>query len=411
MTNPLNRRDLLKSVFGSRLGTASGSIARAEATPHMPPVRVGVIGVGRRSFLKLTPAGAIMLSASARTRGAWRRAEITWYDATTWGVEGKGWQDTERFFDRLPARARGFVRDAVWNESRHSAGVSLRFATDSPAIHVRYRLRSDNLALEHMPATGVSGIDLYAEDGYGVERWVNVTHPRSQEAEAVWAENLAPGRRRYTAYLPLYNGVDALEIGVPNGESFEPIPPRTERPLLFYGTSIMHGASASRPGMAIPAILGRRLHHPTINLGFSGNARMEPEVAALLAELDPCLFVLDALPNMNEEMINERATAFVRRIRAARPQTPILLVEDRSFTNAPFFPDRVEGHRRNRVALRNAYEQLRNAGMDHLHYLTGPSLLGFDGEASPDGSHPSDLGMMRYADAYEPAINHALGRF
>lgn len=367
--------------------------------------------MNRRQFLSTASAGAVFVTASPRSRAESRAADVTWHDATTWGVEGKGWTDTKRFFDRLPARAQGAVRAAVWNESRHSAGISVRFTTDSPAIHVRYRLMSDNLALEHMPATGVSGVDLYAEDGYGVERWVSVTHPRSQDIEAVWAEKLAPGKRRYTAYLPLYNGVDTLEIGVPEGESFAPIPPRSERPILFYGTSIMHGASASRPGMAIPAILGRRLHHPTINLGFSGNATMEPEVAELLSELDPCLFVVDALPNMHEEMINERAAAFVRRIRAARPQTPILLVEDRSFTNAPFFPDRVEGHRRNRAALRAVYETLRNEGLDHLHYLTGPALLGYDGEASPDGSHPSDLGMVRYADAYEPAINHALGRF
>ena len=68
--------------------------------------------------------------------------------------------------------------------------------------------------------------------------------------EAILAEGLAPGTRRYTLYLPLYNGVESLEIGVGRGVSFEPVPPRDEKPLLFYGTSILHGACASRPGMA-----------------------------------------------------------------------------------------------------------------------------------------------------------------
>ena len=77
------------------------------------------------------------------------------------------------------------------------------------------------------------------------------------------------------------------------GHSFNPLNPRQEKPILFYGTSIMQGACASRPGLAIPAILGRRLKRPTINLGFSGNGIMEPEIASLLAEQDPCVFVID----------------------------------------------------------------------------------------------------------------------
>src|SRR5262249_30080939 len=44
-----------------------------------------------------------------------------WYDARDLAVEGKGWNDTKAFYDRLPARAEGVVRGPVWGLSRQSA--------------------------------------------------------------------------------------------------------------------------------------------------------------------------------------------------------------------------------------------------------------------------------------------------
>ncbi|MDH3651580.1 MAG: hypothetical protein OEQ53_17990, partial [Saprospiraceae bacterium] len=130
-----------------------------------------------------------------------------------------------------------------------------------------------------------------------------------------------------------------------------------------------------------------------------------------LAELDPSVYAIDCLPNMNDDMISERAAPLVRQLRQARPGTPILLVEDRSFTNTPFFPQRRERHRSNRIALNQAYQGLLAEGIQNLFYLAGDHLLGLDGEAATDGSHPNDLGMMRYADAYEPALRAILKQY
>ena len=339
------------------------------------------------------------------------KGEINWYNAKDIGVEGKGWTDTKRYFDRLPRKAEGVVRDPVWDLSRHSAGMCLRFETDSPNIYVRYKLHLESLSMFHMPATGVSGVDLYGEDGEGIDRWVSVVGPEEQKVEKSIAKGLAPGYRKYTLYLPLYNGVDKMEIGIDNGNFFNPLHPRKEKPILFYGTSIMQGACASRPGLAIPAILGRRLRRPTINLGFSGNGIMESEVASLLAELDPCVFVIDCLPNMNESSIRERTVPLVKKLRESHNKTPILLVEDRSFTNTPFFPSLKIHHHKSRTALKNAFSELVDLGVDHIYYLDGDNLLGKDGEAATDGSHPNDLGMTRYADAYEPVLRSILKQF
>ena len=368
----------------------------------------------RRQFINQILGGSMTLAFTPNLFAQnfnFSEDDVDWYDVKEFGVEGKGWSETKKFFDRLPAKAEGFVRDQVWNLSRDSAGMCFRFVSDSPNIYVRYELSRESLSMTHMAATGHSGVDLYAQDGMGIDRWVAVVRPGKQKMDTTLAKDLAPGSRRYTLYLPLRNGVESLEIGVVRGQSFTALSPRNEKPIVFYGTSIMHGACASRPGMAFPSILGRRLRRPIINLGFAGNGRMEIEVGSLLVELNPCVFVIDCLPNMNESTVSERAVPLVKKIRETHEKTPILLVEDRSFTSTRFFPARKQRHQKNRIALKNAFKELQNLGIKNIFYLDGDNLLGQDGEAATDGSHPSDLGMVRYADAYEPALRAILRQF
>ena len=337
---------------------------------------------------------------------------LIWRDVSDWGIEGRGWpaSDVARFYDRLPAKAERVVRPPVWSLSHHSAGMMTRFDTDATDIHVRYRLTSGNLAMAHMPATGVSGIDLYALDENGKPRWVSVNRPSGgPEIKNALATGLDPGLRRFSAYLPLYNGVEKLEVGVAETAQFTGVAPRIAKPLVFWGTSITHGACASRPGMPHPAILGRRLDMPVINLGFSGNGKMEIEVAALISEIDAAAFVIDCLPNITAPEVAERTEPLVRKLRDVRPDTPIVLVEDRTYGNAWIRRSSRERHRDSRAALLRAHDNLIESGIRNLHYLRGAELLGDDDEATTDGSHPNDLGFMRQADAFEPVLRQALG--
>ena len=334
--------------------------------------------------------------------------QINWHDIQSWGVEGKGWTDTEQYFDRLPAAARRQVRPAVWDLSRHTAGMSARFITDASDIHVRYSLIDKRLAMPHMPATGVSGVDLYAEDTHGIDRWVAVSQPEEQTVETILAQNIRPGERPYTLYFPLYNGVKSMEIGLPENAMLNPIGPRSEKQLVFYGTSITQGACASRPGMAFTAILGRWLNKPVINLGFSGNGQMETAITTCLTELEACIYIIDCLPNMAADLVAERTAPLVHQLRAAKPDTPILLVEDRSYTNAVFLPAHDEQNQRRRTALRHTYSRLKEGGVNALYYLEGAHILGDDGEGATDGSHPNDLGMLRCARAYHPILQEVL---
>lgn len=352
-------------------------------------------------------------SVSAQTKPATPAApELEWHDVSEWDVEGRAWPDDERlrFYDRLPAAAEKTVRDAVWNLSRDSAGMMARFETDATEIWVHYELHDDGIAMAHMPATGVSGVDLYARDENGKWRWVQVSKPASKEVKASLIKGLAPGYREYAAYLPLYNGVEYLKIGVAKGAKFKGLPPRSEKPIVFYGTSITHGACASRPGMVHTAILGRRFDHPVVNLGFSGNGRLEPEVGEFLKRIDAAVFVLDCLPNLNADQVRERAIPLVTQLREAHPETPIVLVEDRRNTNSWITPARKAHHDANHAALHEAFDKLQADGVPNLHYIPGDDLLGDDGDGATDGSHPNDLGFMRQSDIFEPILRKALGQ-
>jgi hypothetical protein len=212
-------------------------------------------------------------------------------------------------------------------------------------------------------------------------------------------------------YLPLYNGVNQVEIGLPDGSKLEKADPRgpgERKPIVFYGTSITQGGCASRPGMVHAAIVGRRLNYPVINLGFSGNGRMEAEVARLMAELDPSVYVIDCLPNIDAQAVTERTAPLVSILRQAHPNTPILLVEDRSYTNGFLQPPRRERNVTSRVALKAVYDQLKSAGDKNLYYLEGDKLLGADGDDTVDSSHPTDLGFTRQADAFEKVLRPTL---
>ncbi|MBK7404369.1 MAG: SGNH/GDSL hydrolase family protein [Phycisphaerales bacterium] len=367
--------------------------------------------LNRRSFLAASGAAAGAIATGAASASVVRRraaAEPRWRDVREWGVEGRGWSHTERYFDRLPARAKGVVPDPVWNLSRHASGMSVEFETDATEIRVRYALHAKSLAMSHMAATGVSGLDLYGLDG-DRWRWGAVFRPEAQENEGVLVSGIDAGRRRWRVYLPLYNGVESLEIGLPDDATFGPIAPRTERSVVFYGTSILHGACASRPGMAWPSIVSRRIDRPAINLGFSGNGRMEPALADLLAEIDAAAYVIDCAPNMSPELIAERTAPFVTILRRARPETPVVLVEDRSYGYGWLKRASRERNEQNHAALRAAYRELLERGTPGLSYVEGGVLLGEAGaEAMTDGSHPNDLGMTLYAEAIAPVLGQVL---
>ncbi len=339
-------------------------------------------------------AGTLLDAAEASREP---ESTLLWYDPRRLVIEGKGWADTEKFYERLPARAQPQVTEMVWTLGKRTAGLAVRFATDSKTIAAVW---DGGGAMNHMAATGNSGLDLYAKrEG----RWVfcGVGRPQPQRTTATLIAGVSGELTEYLLYLPLYRDVTELLIGIePDARMVRPPsrPAQRAKPIVFYGTSITQGGCASRAGMCHPAILGRRLDREVINLGFSGAGKMEPEMARLLGELDATVFVLECLPNMTTDMVRERVRPFVRILREARPATPILLVE------SPFDAPHNPGNH----ALREAFVELVRDGVSRLYYLPGESQLAGAENGTVDGVHPTDLGFHRMAVAYEPILGAIL---
>lgn len=367
------------------------------------PVACLLLGVTRSSAQNVPAPKASAGEASQR---------IEWHDVTQWGAEGRAWPDRPRqnWFDRLPAAAEVTVPPRVWTLGRDSAGLVVYFRTDAARISLDAELKRKELAGPNMSAIAASGFDLYARDATGQWRWAGSTRKPQLSGRQSLISGLIPVMRDYALYLPLYNGVTKLSVGVAPDAKFIPVPPRAEKPIVFYGTSITQGGGASRPGMTHVAILGRRLNLPVVNLGFAGNGRMDAAVGDLLVGIDAAAYVIDCLPNMNAALVRERCVPLVKRLRAAQPGIPIVLVEDRRNANAWILAGKDQGHEANHAALREAFATLQREGVAGLFYLPGDDLIGQDSEGTVDGSHPNALGIVRQADAFEPVLRAALRR-
>lgn len=350
---------------------------------------------------------------------AQNKNEIKWYNPTLEKFQTLHHQlwngkNISSFYDRLPSRAETLVRKEVWGLSKNAAGLKLVFNTNSEEIIVRYVVAKRNYAMNHFPATGVSGVDLFAENSDGSWGWANGKSDFKDTITYTYT-GINLDRAKYTngrnfhLYLPLYNNIKWLEIGVPDGKTFKFIPVSTEKPIVVYGTSIAQGGCASRPGMAWTNILNRQLKTPVVNLGFSGNGRLEKEVIDLILENDAKIFILDCLPNLGGEVgnVKNKILYATKAIRAKYPETPIIFVDGSHYTEGRLNSARITGiHNINNVSF-NTYKELQSSGVKKLFYLKHEDI-GLDMNDSVDGTHPTDMGMLKYAKAYEKLIKTIL---
>jgi hypothetical protein len=141
--------------------------------------------------------------------------------------------------------------------------------------------------------------------------------------------------------------------------------------------------------MAYPAVVSRRFDAPHVNLGFSGNGRMEMEMADMLLEIDASCYVLDCLWNMKYDQVVERFEPFLRKLKAAKPDVPILTVEMCVADNKA---------NRQSLFIRGVVEKLKKEDpkrWSNLRHITAERLYFDDGEGTIDRCHPNDWGMMK----------------
>lgn len=310
-------------------------------------------------------------------------------------------------YSRLPDSLESVVRKPVWELGQNSAGLAIRFRSNTGNISARWKSASTGY-MTHMSATGSRGVDLYVLGDDSVWTTLGAARPDKRDVHSTCdiMRNMEPRMREYMLYLSLYNGVDSIEMGIDSAAVLLPPAvdlPRRGKPVVMYGSSILQGGCATRPGMAHTNILMRDLQHEVINLGFSGNGLLDPEIARLMAQADASLFVVDAMPNCSPQQVEQRMDTFIDILREAHPSTPILLIEN------PLYPQmRFNTRVRDMIldknkCLRKIYER-RHTTDNKLYYFRGENVLAGNNEATVDNTHFTDTGFATYASNLKPII-------
>ena len=251
---------------------------------------------------------------------------VKWIDGLLLPLEGRAFDGTEHYYDRLPTNVTAGVNGNVRTMKHHTAGMQFRFATDSKTLVLKWVPYNAGLEADNMAASGASGIDVYrfdAESG----RWLYVKTGRISSSECgSLSLDWTPGTP-CLVNLPLFNGIREFSLGIEPEATVTRLPPHrggSVKPVVFYGASTTHGLGASRPGMAFVNIVGRMLDVTVVHLGFSGGCLMELEMSDHLAAIDASCYVLDCVGDTNAATDCE---SFIRNLREKRPDVPIVMAE------------------------------------------------------------------------------------
>ena len=350
-------------------------------------------------------------------------SDCDWTSVQDIGVHGRAlfpsFPERDSYYDRLPLAAKSQVRPAVWTLSTMSAGMYCEFATSSPVIYLNVSYTSPELSMYHFSATGVSGLDLYAwDDNSSTWRFTSVTttivYPVSvSEMQSAARADGTP--TLYRLHLPTYNGVASLFIGHLPGHPVQAMNRTVSKPVVWYGTSILQGAVASRPGMIFTSQISRALGLEIFNFGFSGNVSydcsagasghrfpkrnilsqgmMELNVSKFIGDIDAATFIIDCAPNMTPDLISQNTEPLVLFLRATRASAPIVLVGPPQY-GADWIDPSLNDAKRS--ALQAAFSKLIADGVTNLHMIlnTKDELYASSPLISPtvEGTHPTDLG-------------------
>lgn len=302
---------------------------------------------------------------------------------------------------RMPLDIAKTVSDGVFNQAIYGAGGRILFSTDSPFVSIRaeYGAGSVPTVCNHLITFG---FDLYEFDGkqdkfIASYRQVNDFDGKTAEFTGYTRKDGEMGQ--YTINIPHFCEVKKMYIGIKKGYKLEKGKKYiNEKPVVFYGSSITHGAAAGRPGNTYENFISQKYNLDYINLGFAGRALGEKAMAEYIASLSISAFVCDYDHNTpNEEHLKNTHYAFYEIIRKKHPDIPYIMVTRPDAEINCEFRDKPDVRR---DIIKESYEKAKANGDKNVYFIDGHTL--FEGEfyesCTSDGCHPNDIGFMRMAN-------------
>lgn len=306
-------------------------------------------------------------------------------------------------YRRMPADIAKTVSYGVNKLHTNTSGGRVKFKTDSQYIAISAKLPE----VSKMPIfafSGSIGFDLYVyEDG---ERFVKSYVPPlnvTDEFEGI-IEFETREMREVTINFPLYSDLEDLYIGVSaDSRVLNPRKYRDIKPVVYYGSSITQGACASRPGNSYEAIISRQFNIDYINLGFSGNAFGEDNIAEYIKGLDMSVFVYDYDHNSPDSaFLKKTHEKMFKTIRAANPDLPIIIL------SRPKCNLTSEEKKRLKV-VEETYNNAIAAGDKNVYLIKGYELMAVSGDDGIiDSCHPNDYGFYSIAQAISKVLEHLI---
>lgn len=338
--------------------------------------------------------------------------DVVWHDVrkAPFAIYGLEKPETEPWFHRMPMNVAAATSEAVEKLSQESAGGRVRFSTDSPFIAIRATYRVVGRA-SHLTLVSASGFDLYTDDEFGsrflkeFRMDVDMVDRYEQKIDVVGGK-----MRSYTINFPVHAVVETLEVGIaPDAQLGEGRKYRDIDRIVFYGSSIVHGTAATRPGLIYENYVCRALDMDYINLGFSGHALGEQAIAEWMATLPMSIFVCDYDHNApNVEHLEATHYPLYETIRAKNPVVPYIMI---TRPNYWYQPNGEDALRRRDVVMRS-YLKARESGDRNVYFIDGMAF--FEDEHMydyiMDAIHPNDTGFMRMGETIAAQIKHILQR-
>lgn len=324
-------------------------------------------------------------------------------------VQGKALPNTN-VYHRIDTANYSNIPQEVKRLLTHPAGLFVSFKTNSDVIWAKWCVGNKRVS-NNMTAIAQKGLDLYIKKG-GKWQFAGVGKPDITQTcnEYKIVENMDNSEKECLLYLPLWDEVKDLQVGVSPNATIEELPNPFQKRILIYGSSIAHGASASRSGMAYPARLSRNTGLNFINLGLSGAAKMEYAVADMLSGIDADAYILDCVPNSSPDEIKARTAYLVNSIRYKHKTAPIIVVQSVIREHGYFNKNVGNWVKDQNAQIAKQVADLQKNGVKNLYFIMADNLLGSEHDATVDGTHPNDLGFDKMIQKMQPIILDILSK-
>ncbi len=273
-----------------------------------------------------------------------------------------------------------------------ATGGRICFRTNSKKLYVK--LSSKTFIRDYAaPQIASSGLNIFIgerREGRFLGNVFPLGYARTDNFNSEATFDLEGKMTDITMFMPKNEEVENVFIGIDDDAEIEaPTPYENEKPVVFYGSSITEGGCASRTGNAYNAMLSRRLNMDYINLGFSGSAKGEPEMAEFIASLPMSIFVYDYDYNAPDpEHLEETHEPFFKIIREKNPELPIIMLSRPNYACDP------EDSEKRIAVIRKTYENALAAGDKNVYFINGKTFFDIDDvfACTVDRTHPNDLG-------------------